>query len=256
MPRRPRTPSTHPRRSTGARLARVGLGLFVGLSVACSSESEPAKPSGERTREVVPETPKDAPSGPFAAFDFADAGRRWQGAWLVGVGSEKAAWHVEGERLVIAHADGREQALRFAIYSPCQVALTNEEAGETTYWNFVFAGDQLHVGLGALGRAMADSIVVCDGEGNVHVLAGEVCSRWSEMFDDWKRQPGKCRIEGEGSERRFVVGETRLEFVGEVLLAPDMRERVASWHADFEAAKQALVQPSQPSQPSGDRADP
>lgn len=232
-------PTRVPRRSAASGLDVLGFTFLVATVASCSSEEPAPKPSGERTREVVPETPKDAPSGPFAAFDFEAAAQRMQGAWLVA--GAKAVWSVEGDRLVIAHGDGRTQSLRWSVYSPCQLALTDEAAGETSYWNFAFDDERVWLGLGALGRTLGEDLVVCDAEGQVFVLRGETCSRWSEMFDDWKRKPGKCRVEGQGSERRFVVGETRLSFEGGVLLAPEMHEQLAVRHADLDSAKRALA---------------
>ncbi|MFV8754248.1 hypothetical protein ACNOYE_27200 [Nannocystaceae bacterium ST9] len=232
---------------------RHGLPALILLaSLACSGEPEDKpKPSGERTHEPVPETPKDAPSGPFAKFDFASAADRWQGDWVVaGASAErKLAWHVAGDRVTQAGQDGQEANFRFAVYSPCQVGYTDDEAGETTFANFAFAEGRLHVGLGATGVALGETtLVVCDGDGQVYVLEGAQCSKWSEMFDDWKRSPGKCSVEGEGAARRFVVGETRLRFVGDALLDDSMIEQVASKHADFAAAKAALA--AQPGAPS------
>jgi hypothetical protein len=242
-------PTRVPRRPAQCGLEVLGFTFLVAIVATggCSSEDPAPKPSGERTREVVPETPKDAPSGPFSAFDFEAASRRLQGTWLVAHAS--AVWSIEGDRLVIAHGDGRTQSLRWSVYSPCQLALTDDAAGETSYWNFAFDDERVWLGLGPLGRTLGEDLVACDANGQVFVLEGETCSRWSEMFDDWKRQPGKCRVDGQGSERRFVIGEARLEFEGSVLLAPDMREQLAVRHADVEAAKQALAGSTEREQP-------
>lgn len=223
------------------RLALISLVLIV---AGCSRESEDSpKPSGERTHEPIPETPKDAPTGPFAKFDFAAAASRWQGAWVLPGDSRsaKVAWNVVGERVTQTHADGSEKPFRFAIYSPCQASYTDDEAGETTYVNFVFVGDRLHAGLGATGVVLGDTTVVCDGDGQVYALTGPTCLRWSEMFDDWKSAPATCRIEGEGAQRVFVVGETRLSFEADALMEASMRDQVASWHSDVAAAKAALA---------------
>ena len=227
-----------------AMLRRRPAWILLALVLAgCSREAEDApKPSGERTREPVPETPKDAPSGPFAKFDFEAAARRWQGAWVLpgeAVGGQ-VAWNVVGDR-VTSSSTASEASLRFAVYSPCQIGYTDDAAGETTYLNFVFVGEALHAGFGATGVVLGDTIIVCDGDGQVYALTGEQCSRWSEMFDDWKSEPARCRVEGEGEARTFVVGESRLSFVGDALLEATMREQVASWHADFAAAKSALA---------------
>ncbi len=242
-------PTRIPRRSATCGLEVLGFTFLVATlaTAGCSSEDPTPKPSGERTREVVPETPKDAPSGPFAAFDFAAASARLQGVWLVA--GANAVWSVEGDRLGIAHGDGRTQTLKLSVYSPCQLALTDDAAGETTYWNFAFDDERVWLGLGPRGRTLGEDLVVCDAAGQVFVLQGETCSRWSEMCDDWKRQAGKCRVEGQGSARRFVVGEARLEFEGGVLLDPAMREQLAIRHADVEAAKQALAGASDRAQP-------
>jgi hypothetical protein len=221
------------------RPAAIVLALVV---AGCSRDAEDSpKPTGERTHEPVPETPKDAPTGPFAKFEFAKAAERWQGAWVLPGSSPSArvAWNLVGESLAQTGPDAGETSFRFAVYSPCQVAYTDDEAGETTYLNFVFVGDRLHAGLGATGVVLGDSIVVCDGDGQIHVLTGDRCERWSEMFDDWKSSPGKCRIDGEGAERVFVAGETRLGFVGDALLEDSMRESIAIRHADYAAAKAA-----------------
>jgi hypothetical protein len=216
--------------------------LLALLVAGCSREGDDTpKPTGERTHDPVPQTPKDAPSGPFAKFDFAGAAERWQGAWVVpGLSaSAPSAWHVVGDALTQSGPDAVEASFDFAVYSPCQVGYTDDEAGETTYLNFVFVGDRLHVGLGAAGVVLGESIVVCDGEGQIHVLTGDRCERWSEMFDDWKSEPGKCRVDGAGADRVFVVGETRLGFEGAALLEPSMRESIAIRHADYAAAKAA-----------------
>lgn len=221
------------------RHAAISFALVV---AGCSRDSEDTpKPTGERTRDPVPETPKDAPTGPFAKFDFAATGERWQGFWVLPGSSANTnvAWNVASDRVTQAGPDAVEASFRFAIYSPCQVSYTDDEAGETTYVNFVFVGERLHAGLGATGVVLGDSIVVCDGDGEIHVLTGDQCLRWSEMFDDWKSTPGTCRIEGEGAERVFVVGETRLGFVGDALLEPSMRESIAIEHADYATAKAA-----------------
>ncbi len=218
------------------------------LLLGCSRDSEDSpKPSGERTHEPVPETAKDAPTGPFAKFDFAAASKRWQGAWVLagGVSNTSVAWHVEGDQVTVAQAsaDASPTKLRFAVYSPCQVSTTDDAAGETTYLNFAFVGEQLHAGLGATGVVLGETTVVCDG-GQIYVLDAAQCQRWSELFDDWSSEPAQCRIEGEGADRVFVVGETRLSFPSQsplTLLEADMLDRRASWHADFSAAKAALA---------------
>jgi hypothetical protein len=205
--------------------------ILLALGVAgCSREGDDEpKPTGERTREPLPETPKDAPSGPFAEFDFAAAADRWQGAWVLAgtPGDADVEWHVVGETVTQSRPDAADASFRFAIYSPCQVSYTDDEAGETTYLNFVFVGEQLHAGLGATGVVLGESTIVCDADGQIHVLTGDTCLRWSEMFDDWKSSPGTCRIEGEGADRVFVAGDTRLGFVGDALLEASMRDSIA-----------------------------
>jgi hypothetical protein len=226
---------------------RLRVAILLALGVAgCSRDAEDSpKPTGERTRDPVPETPKDAPTGPFAKFDFAAAADRWQGAWRFAGESPIAdvAWNVAGDRVTQLAGDrgpdAAEASFRFAIYSPCQITFTDDEAGETTYVNFVFVGDQLHAGLGATGVVLGESIVVCGSDGEIHVLTGDTCLRWSEMFDDWKSKPATCRVAGEGAERVFVVGETQLSFVGDALLEASMRDSIATKHADYAAAKAA-----------------
>lgn len=214
------------------------------LAFACgkSDEKPEGAPSGERTKEPVPELPKDAPSGPFAAFDFAAAKQAWQGAWVLegDVIGSRVAWLVEGDR--VRMFDGHsERELGFAVYSPCQVTTTDEAAGVTSYTSFTFVGAQLHAGLGSSGTVAGESVIVCDG-GKTYVQTGATCEAWTEMFDDWKSEPASCKIEGQGPERKFVIDDRSIAFLGEGSLGTDqMKANVASKYPNFEAAKAALA---------------
>jgi hypothetical protein len=219
--------------------------VFVSaLLCACgkSEEKPEGAPSGERTKEPVPEVPKDAPSGPFAAFDFAAAKQAWQGAWLLEgerIG-RRVAWLVEGERVRVFDGQAEKQ-LGFTVYSPCQVTTTDEDAGVTTYTNFLFVGEQLHAGLGSSGTVAGEAVIVCDG-GKTYVLIGDTCAAWSEMFDDWKSEPASCKLEGQGPERKFVIGDRSIAFLGDDAIGTDqMKGNVASKYPNFEAAKAALA---------------
>lgn len=226
-------------RSTKAML--VFACTFV-LACGKPDEKPEGAPSGERTKEPVPEVPKDAPTGPFAAFDFAAAKQAWQGAWVLegDVVGSRVAWMVEGDR--VKSFDGTtERELGFAVYSPCQVTTTDEAAGVTSYTNFTFVGDQLHAGLGSSGTVAGESVIVCDG-GKTYVLTGAKCEAWSEMFDDWKSEPASCKVEGQGPERKFMIDDRSIAFLGEASLGTDqMKANVASKHPNFEAAKAALA---------------
>jgi hypothetical protein len=217
----------------------VAAVLACVFTLACgkSDEKPEGAPSGERTKEPVPEVPKDAPTGPFAAFDFAAAKQAWQGAWVL---EGSVVWMVQGDRVRIF--DGQsERELGFAVYSPCQVTTTDEAAGETTYTNFVFVGEQLHAGLGSSGTVVGDAVIVCDG-GKTWVLTGDKCEAWSEMFDDWKGEPATCRVEGEGAERQFVQDDHVIPFLDPTSLGTEQIKRnVAQKHADFDSAKAALA---------------
>ncbi|NVB42901.1 hypothetical protein G6O69_34085 [Pseudenhygromyxa sp. WMMC2535] len=233
--------------SLGQAEVRTGLGAAALLAVVlagCGGETEEAaKPSGERRAAPEPETPKEAPSGPFGAYDFAAAAKRFEGAWVVpglAPGGE-TAWFIEGDELV--EFDGEsEHRYAFTIYSPCQVALTDADAGETTYRPFTFVGDALHVGVASsTGVVIGDETVACV-MGQVYVLeAGGRCSAWSEIFDDWKREDAECEIEGEGASRQLVVGDRRLRFEGEGLYDDNSKTSVARRESDFAAAKAALA---------------
>ena len=216
--------------------------LLVGT--ACGKdEDKPPLPSGERTEEPKVETPKDAATGPFAGFDFAAAKQRWQGAWVLPGSTlgQTVAWHVDGDK--VTEFDGTtEKTYAFAVYSPCQVTYTDEEAGVTTYHTFTFAGDTLHTGLGSAGTTVGDAVIGCIG-GRTYVLRGDTCEEWSEMFDDWKQQPADCKLEGEGAERKLVTPAGELPFVGDsgALANEQMQGNTATKHADFATAKAALT---------------
>jgi hypothetical protein len=216
--------------------------LTLALGCGKSDETTPDKPSGERTKEPVPETPKDAPKGPFAPFDFAAAQARWQGAWVLGgdVIGKQVAWQIDGDTLV--EFDGtRERKLKFTVYSPCQVTSTDEDEGVTSYTTFTFVGDQLHAGLGSAGAVVGDATIVCDG-GKTYVLRPDGCTVWSEMFDDWKSEPSTCKIEGEGAGRKFTIDGREIGFLSETALGTaQMQGNVATKHPDFAAAKAALA---------------
>jgi hypothetical protein len=223
-------------------IATLVLVSVLGLGCGKSDEKPEGAPSGERTKEPVPEVPKDAPTGPFAAFDFAAAKQAWQGAWILegDVIGRRVVWLVEGDRVRVY--DGQtERELGFAIYSPCQVTTTDEEAGETTYTNFVFVAEQLHAGLGSSGTVAGESVIVCEG-GKTYVLTGDKCEAWSEVFDDWKGEPASCRVQGEGAERKFVVEDRSIAFLAEGSLGTEqMKANVASKQPNFDAAKAALA---------------
>lgn len=223
-------------------LALAGsLGLVV---VGCGKKDAKPEdaPSGERTEEPVPETPKDAPEGPFAQFDFEAAEAAWQGSWVLEgeVAGKQVAWMIDGDQLV--EFDGNEERkLEFSLYSPCQVAYTDTDAGVTVYKSFVLVGDQLHAGLGSSGTVAGDATIVCTG-GKVYVLSGDTCEVWSEMFDDWKSEAAQCKIEGEGEERAFVVDGREIPFIAAAALATaQLKGKLAIKHPNFEAAKQALA---------------
>lgn len=225
------------------RRPTTALALLAALALlGCNSKDEPPPPSGERTKEPVPEVPKDAPAGPFAGFDFDAATAKWQGAWTLPSGSigRTVAWTIDGTTLI--EFDGQtEKTYEFAIYSPCQVTYTDAEAGVTTYQTFTFASETLHAGLGAAGTVIGDATVACMG-GKTYVLRGEECLEWSEMFDDWKSEKADCKITGEGAERKFVTADGELPFIGDTALAnQQMQGNVAAKHGDFAAAKAALA---------------
>jgi hypothetical protein len=231
------------------RYAKAMLVLACTLVLACgkSEEKPEGAPSGERTKEPVPETPKDAPRGPFAAFDFAAARQAWQGAWVLEghvIGS-RVAWWVDGDR--VRMFDGKaERELGFSVYSPCQVTTTDEDAGETSYMSFTFVGEQLHAGLGSSGVVVGGSVIVCDS-GKTYVLTGDTCEAWTEIFDDWKSEPASCKVEGQGAEREFIIGDRSIAFLGEASLGTDqMKANVASKYPNFEAAKAALASAGDP----------
>jgi hypothetical protein len=220
------------------RLTALALALLL-LGCGKQDDKQPP-PSGERTEEPVPETPKDAPSGPFAGFDFEAAASKWHGAWtLPGSTGRMVAWSIEGTTLI--EFDGeKEQTYEFAIYSPCQITYTDAEAGVTTYKTFTFAGDRLHAGLGSAGAVVGEAIVACMS-GKTFVRRGEECLEWSEMFDNWKSKPAECEITGAGEDRKFVTPQGELAFVSDAALVnQQMQGNVATRHADFAAAKAAL----------------
>lgn len=215
----------------------LALAALLG-GVAC--KDAPDRPSGERTVEPVPETPKDAPTGPFAGFDFADAKQRWQGAWHL---PSNEAWWVEGDRVTVFDPGlgGDRGEMAFAIYSPCQVTITDEGRGITEYRYYALAGDALHVApLGPFGTTLGDKAVVCRFADTL-VLEGETCESWIEMFDDWKGSPSQCQISGQGDGRRFVAGEDSLRAVAGAWVPEDAAETRAKAHPDFDAAKAALT---------------
>ncbi|MFO7565859.1 MAG: hypothetical protein R6X02_24670 [Enhygromyxa sp.] len=208
--------------------------------LGCKDKDKEPPPSGERTQEPVPETPKDAPSGPFAGFDFDAAAKRWQGAWVLpGAIGRKVAWSLEGEKLT--EFDGEnDKTYEFAIYSPCQVTYTDADAGVTTYKTFTFVGDELYTGLGGAGTVIGDAIVACMS-GKTYVLRGEECLEWSEMFDNWKSKPAECQVTGKGPDRKFVSAHGELAFVSDTALAnQQMQGNLAARHDSFAAAKTGL----------------
>lgn len=224
------------------RFALAGL-----LVCACGKKEERPEgaPSGERTKDPAPEVPKDAPTGPFAAFDFEAAEASWQGSWVLDgeSGGKQVAWMIDGRSLV--EFDGAaERKLEFSLYSPCQVTYTDVDEGVTVYRSFTFVRDTLHTGLGSAGTVAGDSVIVCDG-GKTYVLdgAGE-CLAWSERFDDWKSAPATCEIKdaAEGEPRKFVVDGREIAFIDDVALGTmQMQNNVAIKHANFAAAKAALA---------------
>lgn len=219
--------------------------LLVLSSLACKDDPRPEDaPSGERTKEPVPETPKDAPTGPFASFDFEAAKSAWQGSWVLEgeVAGKQVAWMIDGEQLV--EFDGeRERELEFSLYSPCQVAYTEtlDDGSTTGFKSFTFARDTLHAGLGAAGTVAGDTTIACAG-GKTYTLRGDQCQAWSEMFNDWKAQPAECAVQGEGAERKFVVDGRELSFFDDMALGTEqLRGNVATKYPNFEAAKAALA---------------
>lgn len=227
------------------RASRLFSLLAASFTLACGSggDAKPKEaPPSERMEEPAPETPKDAPKGPFAGFDFEAAKSAWQGSWVLEgeVAGKQVAWMIDGESLV--EFDGeKERKLAFSLYSPCQVSYTDEEEGVTTYKNFALVGTQLHTGLGSSGTVAGDATIVCTG-GKTYVLRGETCEAWSEMFDDWKNEPAECKVEGEGEARKFVVGSTEIPFVSDTALATtQLQGKLATKHPNFAAAKAALA---------------
>jgi hypothetical protein len=221
------------------RTTPLALALLATLALlGCGKDKEPP-PSGQRTEEPVPEIPKDAPTGPFAGFDFEAAAGKWQGAWTLQSGGRTVAWSIEGSKLI--EFDGeREKTYEFAIYSPCQITHTDTEEGVTTYMTFTFVGDTLHAGLGGAGTVVGDATVGCLG-GKTYVRRSDQCLEWSEMFDDWKSEAADCQITGEGPDRKLITARGELPFVSDTALAnQQMQSNVATRHGDFAAAKAAL----------------
>ncbi|KIG13931.1 hypothetical protein DB30_07426 [Enhygromyxa salina] len=213
-----------------------------------SDQQPEGAPSGERTKEPVPEVPKDAPTGPFAAFDFDAAEASWQGSWVLEgeVAGKQVAWMIDGSSLV--EFDGTtERKLEFSLYSPCQITYTDVEEGVTGYKSFVFVRDTLHAGLGSSGTVAGDAVIVCDG-GKTYVLdAAGACLAWTERFDDWKSEPATCSVAGEGDARKFVVEGHEIAFLDDASLGTaQMKNNVAIKHANFAAAKAALASASEP----------
>lgn len=227
---------------TGKHAPIAALALALAFGCGKSDDKPKDAPSGERTKEPEPETPKDAPAGPFASFDFEAAEASWQGSWTLEgeVLGKQVAWMIDGKQLV--EFDGsKERKLEFSLYSPCQVTYTDTDAGVTVYKSFTFVRETLHAGLGSAGTVAGDSVIVCDG-GKTYVLEGEQCQSWSEMFGDWKSEAASCKIEGEGAERKFVVDGREIPFIDDVALgSTQMQRNVATKHPNFEAAKAALA---------------
>jgi hypothetical protein len=232
-------------RSVAARLlALAGL-----LMSGCGKSDAPPEdaPSSERTRDPVPEIPKDAPTGPFAAFDFEAAEASWQGSWVLEgeASGKRVAWMIDGSALV--EFDGStERTLEFSLYSPCQVAYTDVDEGVTVYKSFTFVRDTLHAGLGSAGTVAGGSVIVCDG-GKTYVLTNGECLAWTERFNDWDSAPATCAIEGEAEARKFVVAGREIGFIDDAALGTSqMRNNVATKHANFAAAKAALASTAEP----------
>jgi hypothetical protein len=230
------------------RFALAGL-LVCGCGK--SDEQPEGAPSSERTRDPVPEVPKDAPTGPFASFDFEAAEASWQGSWVLEgeVGGKQVAWMIDGAALV--EFDGsNERKLEFSLYSPCQVAYTDVDEGVTVYKSFTFVRDTLHTGLGSAGTVAGDSVIVCDG-GKTYVLANGECLAWTERFNDWKSAPASCAIEGEAEARKFVVDGREIAFIDDAALGTvQMQNNVATKHANFAAATAALTSTADPAPPA------
>ncbi|PRQ07687.1 hypothetical protein [Enhygromyxa salina] len=227
------------------RFALAGL-----LICGCGKKDEVPEgaPSGERTQEPLPEVPKDAPSGPFASFDFEAAEASWQGSWTLDgeVAGKQVAWMIDGATLV--EFDGTaERKLEFSLYSPCQITYTDVDEGVTVYKSFTFVRDTLHAGLGSSGTVAGDTVIACHG-GKTYVLDGAgTCLAWTERFDDWKSAPATCSVEGEGEARKFVVDGREIEFLDDASLGTlQMKNNVATKHANFAAAKAALASAAPP----------
>jgi hypothetical protein len=207
----------------------------------CNKDDNPTpKPSGERTNEPEPQTPKNAPQGPFAGFDFAAALAQWQGVWtLPGPLGQTLVWKIDGNELV--EFDGeRERTYEFSLYSPCQVMFTDPVAAVTNYTTFVVVDGTLRIGHTAAGTVVDDAIIACIG-GKIYVLRDDECREWTEIFDDWKSTPVECKVEGEGDDRRLVTPLDTIRFVSDTALASDaILGNVATKVEDYAAAKAAL----------------
>lgn len=252
-------PAHPPATSSPIRTARVprvfaAAAVVVWIGASCEGD-DPEDEAPDETREEAGDPETDEPAelegtemeleggpgeergdSPFEAYDLDALAAEFEGAWVVGGRSlgAREAWEVEGDEVRIY--DGEEESrYAFEIVSPCQVALSDEEAGSTRYANFAYDGEALYSGLGAAGARAGDDIVACISA-ETYVLSGDDCTAWRERFGGWEQEEGDCALDGD----TFEAGDRALSASGDAFLSEQMENNRAEGFEAFENAKDAI----------------
>jgi len=225
----------------------IVLGLGVGLVAGCKKKDDAAGKTGGTTAAKTSDVEPEVPSGPFAEFGDNDAIlKKWQGAWVLETGSlgHYEAWEVKGNQ--ITTYDGKAEGKReLVIESPCSGKVVEKANGgsSSTSLEFVFAGDELHTGMGGAGLKKGDKILAC-GSGQVFVFDGKTCVAHVDNFGRWEAKPTECKLDGGTfTAKRAGMGDmsSTFEVAGDVLMTTQMKGNQVEKATDFADAKAKLA---------------
>ncbi|MEZ4398898.1 MAG: hypothetical protein R3B06_02710 [Kofleriaceae bacterium] len=215
---------------------------------ACSKADKKAEPApGTATDKPGAKTPPPAKaSGPFADWDMAGRAALFAGAHVVPGQGGWEAWDVQGDKVTITTAAG-DKTLDFEITSPCTAKVTERSANGSsgTIHKYTVHDGAIALGLGDAGVRKGADAVACVSN-KIFVLAGGVCTMWSDDFGRMKSEPGTCALDTVDGKDVFKATvnarESQVPVEGDTIWTVQLAGRHSDKLADLAAAKAAMAE--------------
>jgi hypothetical protein len=232
------------------RLALIAL-LFVSVA-GCKdkkSKKEPAKQTATKTANDAEAKKAKKPPPPSLDQPFPDEvvdefAASLEGNWVIkaqalvdgALKSQKQAWKIGDGVATLASTDGEDTG-DFELIAPCRFKFSGGD-GPATYFNFITAGEQLHIGAGRAALVIGDDVVACTGDG-IFVIRQGKCSEWRQAADGkWSSKPANCGLAGGGNG--FKIGVYVIPGDGKVFVDGQLQISKAKSYEDFGSAKVAV----------------